>query len=63
VIHGQQEIEWWADQWDACGIVQEDLDTQIPWFVYRKECSKGNEYVESEADLGDFEAAGCVGEG
>jgi hypothetical protein len=39
-MHGRQEIEWWADQWGAGGIAQEDMDTQIPWLMYRKECSK-----------------------
>ena len=39
-MHGRQEVEWWAGQWGAGGIAQEDMDTQIPWFVYRKECSK-----------------------
>jgi hypothetical protein len=38
--HGGEEIEWWADQWGAGGIAQEDMDTKIPWFTYRKECSK-----------------------
>jgi hypothetical protein len=39
-MHGRQEVEWWADQWAAGGITQENMNTQIPWFVYRKECSK-----------------------
>jgi len=39
LMHGREEVEWWVDQWAAGGIAQEDMDTQIPWFVYRKECS------------------------
>ncbi|KIM38512.1 hypothetical protein M413DRAFT_447741 [Hebeloma cylindrosporum] len=42
-MHGGQEVEWWASQWGAGGISQEeeeDADNKIPWFVYRKECSK-----------------------
>ena len=40
VMHGWEEVEWWADQWAAGGIAQEDMDMQILWFVYCKECSK-----------------------
>ena len=39
-MHGREEVEWWAKQWAAGGIGQEDMDTKIPWFLYRKECSK-----------------------
>ena len=39
-MHGREEIEWWVNEWGAGGIRQEDLDAHIPWFVYRKECSK-----------------------
>ena len=39
-MHGREEIEWWAERWAAGGIAQGDMDTDIPWFVYRKECSK-----------------------
>ncbi|KIM38515.1 hypothetical protein M413DRAFT_447745 [Hebeloma cylindrosporum] len=39
-MHGREETEWWAAQWAAGGISQEDADTEIPWFVYRKECSE-----------------------
>ncbi|KIM38514.1 hypothetical protein M413DRAFT_30062 [Hebeloma cylindrosporum] len=39
-MHGREEIEWWAAQWAAGGISQEDADVKIPWFAYRKECSK-----------------------
>jgi len=39
-VHGREEIEWWAAQWAAGGISPEDMDNRIPWFIYRKECSK-----------------------
>jgi hypothetical protein len=39
-MNGREEIEWWVEQWVAGGISQEDMDVKIPWFVYRKECSK-----------------------
>ena len=39
-ISGREEIEWWTKQWAAGGISQEDMLAKIPWFVYRKECSK-----------------------
>ena len=39
-MNGREEIEWWAEQWAAGGISQEDMAIKIPWFVYRKECSK-----------------------
>jgi len=39
-MHGREEVEWWAAQWAAGGISPEDMDDKIPWFVYRKECSK-----------------------
>ncbi|KIM38508.1 hypothetical protein M413DRAFT_30058 [Hebeloma cylindrosporum] len=38
-MHGREEIEWWATQWAAGGISQEDADSEIPWFIYRKECN------------------------
>jgi hypothetical protein len=28
VMHGQQEIEWWANGWAAGGIAEEDLNTK-----------------------------------
>jgi len=39
-MHGREEVEWWAAQWTVGGISPEDMDDRIPWFVYRKECSK-----------------------
>jgi len=39
-VHGREEVEWWAAQWAAGGISSEDMDDRIPWFIYRKECSK-----------------------
>ena len=39
-MHGREEIEWWEAQWAAGGISPEELDDRIPWFLYRKECSK-----------------------
>jgi hypothetical protein len=30
-MRGRQEVEWWANQWAAGGIAQEDMDTKIPW--------------------------------
>ena len=39
-VHGREEIEWWAEQWAAGGISEGDIDAKIPWFIYRKECSK-----------------------
>jgi len=39
-MHGREEVEWWASQWAAGGISPEDMDDRIPWFIYRKECSK-----------------------
>ena len=38
--HGREEIDWWNAEWAKGGIAKEELDVKIPWFLYRRECSK-----------------------
>jgi hypothetical protein len=36
---GREEVDWWNAQWAKGGIPKEELG-KIPWFLYRRECSK-----------------------
>ncbi|CAA7270320.1 unnamed protein product [Cyclocybe aegerita] len=38
--HGREEVDWWAREWGKGGIARKDLDMRIPWFLYRRECSR-----------------------
>ncbi|KAF8805196.1 hypothetical protein BYT27DRAFT_6670582 [Phlegmacium glaucopus] len=38
--HGREEVDWWDAEWSKGGIRKEEFQVNIPWFIYRRECSK-----------------------
>ncbi|KAF8800046.1 hypothetical protein BYT27DRAFT_7263192 [Phlegmacium glaucopus] len=38
--HGREEVDWWDAEWSKGGIHKEEFQVNIPWFIYRRECSK-----------------------
>ncbi|KAF8806789.1 hypothetical protein BYT27DRAFT_7190462 [Phlegmacium glaucopus] len=38
--HGREEVDWWDAEWSKGGIRKEEFQVKIPWFIYRRECSK-----------------------
>ncbi|KAF8806784.1 hypothetical protein BYT27DRAFT_7190451 [Phlegmacium glaucopus] len=37
---GREEVDWWDAEWSKSGIPKEELKFKVPWFLYRRECSK-----------------------
>ncbi|KAF8806785.1 hypothetical protein BYT27DRAFT_7140189 [Phlegmacium glaucopus] len=38
--HGREEVDRWDAEWSKGGIRREEFQVKIPWFIYRRECSK-----------------------
>ncbi|KAF8800048.1 hypothetical protein BYT27DRAFT_7118508 [Phlegmacium glaucopus] len=38
--HGREEVDWWDAEWSKGGIHKEEFQVNIPWLIYRRECSK-----------------------
>ncbi|CAA7257495.1 unnamed protein product [Cyclocybe aegerita] len=43
--HGREEIEWWESKWSqGIDIPISEIDSKIPWLLFRRECSSSMTY-------------------